>query len=238
MKFLIAIFLLFSLNLFGEKLHIMTEEYPPFNYTKDGKVTGLATEIVEDIIKRLNLNTSKIKSMQWSKAYNIIQKKPNHMIYVITRTKQRENLFKWVGPIAENKWVFFAKKGSNIELNSLEDAKKVKRVGTYKDDVCELFLKENGFKNIDSVSTDIQNVKKLNAGRIDLWIAGELQGHFRANKINKGDILEKVLDIKSVELYIAFSKDTPQSYIDMWQKELDNIKSSDKYNQILNRYLK
>jgi polar amino acid transport system substrate-binding protein len=234
---LVLVLFMFLVSLYGQKLSVMTEEYPPYNFSKNGKITGLATEIVEEIMKDLRAN-SKIKMMKWSKAYNIIQKKPNQVLFVMTRTKERENLFEWVGPVAENKWVLFAKKDSKLEINSLEDAKKVKRIGTYKDDACELYLKNNGFKNIDSVTLDVQNVKKLNANRIDLWIAGEIQGYYKAKSINKANILKKVYDIKNTQLYIAFSKDTDKTVLQMWQNALDNMKKDGRYDTILNRYLK
>jgi polar amino acid transport system substrate-binding protein len=221
----------------ANKLNIMTEEYPPYNYTQDGKVTGLATDIVRDIASELNIKNS-IKMMKWAKAYNIIQKKSNQVLFVMTRTDKREKLFKWVGPVAENKWVLFARKWNNLVINSLDDAKKVKRIGTYKHDACETFLKDNGFKNLDSVSLDVQNVKKLNANRIDLWIVGEIQGYFKAKQIRKSHILEKVYDIKNTQLYIAFSKDTADSTINMWQSKLDKMKEDGRYKKILDRYLK
>lgn len=237
MKYLISLFLLLSTSLFAYELNFMTEEYPPYNYSKDNKVVGLATEIVEEIKKEHKVNGS-IEMMKWSKAYNIIQKKPNQVLYVMTRTPAREDLFKWVGPVAENKWVFFAKKGRNLKINNLDDAKKVEKIGTYKDDACEIFLIEQGFKNIDSVALDTQNVKKLEADRIDLWIAGEIQGYFKAKEENKQNILEKVFEIQNTHLYIAFSKDVPDSVINEWQTTLNKMKEDGRYKTILDRYLK
>ena len=43
------------------------------------------------------------------------------------RTKSRENKYKWVGPLDRLEIVFFKRKGSNITLKSVDDARKVKK---------------------------------------------------------------------------------------------------------------
>ncbi|MBU0970114.1 MAG: transporter substrate-binding domain-containing protein [Proteobacteria bacterium] len=222
---------------YGESFSIMTEEYPPFNYTDNGKLTGLSSDVMAEVVKRLGIPDN-TKVLPWSRAYALIQSKSGMILFSMTRTEQRESLFKWVGPVASNQWVFFAKKGSGIQINSLEDAKKVNKIGTYKDDAAELFLIEQGFTNTESVVDDLSNVKKLAAGRIDLWIVGHLQGLYKAKTV-AGDTsaFEKVFDVKDTQLFIAFSKDTADEVIAKWQAELDKMKVDGTYDAILKKYM-
>ena len=215
---------------------IMTEEFPPFNYTENGKLTGLSTDVMMEIGKRINHPTD-FELLPWARAYGLIQKKDGLILFSMTRTEARENLFKWVGPVASNKWVFFAKKGSGITVSSLDDAKKVKKIGAYKDDAAESFLKAEGFTNLDSVLKDSQNVPKLMAGRINLWIVGELQGIHKAKVQGANEDLEKVMDVKDTQLYIAFSKNTSDEDIVKWQKALDDMKADGSYDTILKKYM-
>ena len=215
---------------------IMTEEFPPFNYTENGKLTGLSTDVMMEIGKRINHPTD-FELLPWARAYGLIQKKDGQILFSMTRTEARENLFKWVGPVASNKWVFFAKKGSGITVSSLDDAKKVKKIGAYKDDAAESFLKAEGFTNLDSVLKDAQNVPKLMAGRINLWIVGELQGIHKAKAQGANEDLEKVMDVKDTQLYIAFSKNTSDEDIAKWQKALDDMKADGSYDTILKKYM-
>lgn len=215
---------------------ILTEEYPPFNYTEDGKLTGLSSDIVREITKRLG-HSSEITVQPWARAYNAIQKEDGIILYSMTRTEQREDLFKWAGPVASNKWVFFAKKGSGVTINSIDDAKKLRKIGTYKDDATEQFLKEQGFTNISSVIKDEQNVPKLMAGRITLWIVGELQGIHKARVQGLDGELEKVFDVKDTQLYIAFSRNTPDTEIAKWQKALDDMKADGTYDAMMKKYM-
>lgn len=220
----------------AQDFKIMTEEYPPFNYTENGKLTGLATEVVIAVAKKVG-NPADIEVLPWARAYGIIQKQDGLILFSMTRTEAREDLFKWVGPVASNKWVFFAKKGSNISVASLDDAKKVGKIGTYKDDAAETFLKEQGFTNLDSVIDDEQNVPKLMAGRINLWVVGELQGIYKAKAKGVADQLEKVLDVKDTQLYIAFSKSTPDEVIAKWQAAMDELKADGSYDALVKKYM-
>ncbi len=238
-KLIIALFYVIGIAVHAsaQDFSIMTEEFPPFNYTENGKVTGLSSDVMMELTKRLG-HSNDVKVLPWARAYNMIQKKDGVILYSMTRTEARENMFKWVGPVAPNKWVFFAKKGKGLQINSLEDAKKVKKIGTYKDDAAETFLKENNFTNLESVVDDLANVKKLNADRIDLWIVGELQGVFKAKSVlGDASAFEKVFDVKKTQLYIAFSKSTPDSVIAKWQAELDKMKADGTYDALMEKYL-
>jgi polar amino acid transport system substrate-binding protein len=220
-------------------LDLMTEDYPPYNYTNEkGLPTGISVDIVKDIIKKTG-DKDNITIVPWARSYHDIQIKKNQVLFVMTRTKQRENLFKWVGPLASNNWVIFANKNFKGTISSLEELKSDKyTIGTYKDDACELFLKEKNFKNFSSVPQNELNVKKLARNRIDFWITGEYQGILTAKRFNKLNKIKKVFNVKDTQLYIAFSKDVDDSIINRWQKELDILKANGKYQKILDKYLK
>ncbi len=235
-RLLTAMLLSFSLS-YG--LDLMTEDYPPYNYqNENGKLEGISIDIVKEIIKKTG-DANNIELLPWARSYKNIQDKKGQVLFVMTRTKERENLFKWVGPVAFNDWVLFASSDSNIHPTSLEDLKKSNYIiGAYKDDACELFLKTNGFKNITSVSDDILNVKKLTNKRIDVWIVGEYQGIIKAKRLGLHNKIKKVFDVQRTELYIAFSKDVPDNVIAIWQKELDVLKANGVYQKIIDKYTK
>ncbi len=227
----------FASTVFGADFRIMTEELPPFNYTEDGKVTGFSSEIVLAICERVG-HAPTIKVLPWARAYKLILNEENKVLFSTTRTPQREELFKWVGPIYKPTIVFFAKKGSRLSIGSMDDAKTVKRIGTYLADAEETLLKEAGFENLESVGDDFLNPKKLLMGRIELWIAGDLEGIYKAKKAGLGsNDIEIVYEIKTKEYYIAFSKTTPNAEIQKWQAALDAMRQDGTYQKILEKYL-
>ena len=111
-------------SVYAQALTIITEEYPPVNFTHEGKINGSSVEIVREILRRLK-QPDNIKILPWARGYYLIKTNPNVALFTTTRTKEREELFHWVGPIATATNAFYVKKGSNIRINSLEEAKKV-----------------------------------------------------------------------------------------------------------------
>jgi len=226
----------------AQGLKIITENAPPLNYTEDGtetgKLTGQAVEIVKEIQKRIQ-DTTPIEVMPWARGYDLVQKEANVMLFSTTRTEAREKLFQWVGPVAVNDWVFVAKKGSPITISSLDDAKKVGSIGAYKNDSRELFLKEQGFTNVDSVDDPATLLKKLVSGRNDLWLSDkdEYKEVAKANKVDAAD-LTPLYTVKRTELYMAFSQGTDAGTIQKWQKAYDDLKADGTYEKIVAKWAK
>ncbi|MBT3879834.1 MAG: transporter substrate-binding domain-containing protein [Candidatus Scalindua sp.] len=215
---------------------ILTEEFPPYNFTDNEKISGISTEIVREILKKVN-HPDKLEVLPWMQGYNLLQEENNIILFSTTRSPMREDLFKWVGPLVPNNTVFFAKKGSGISISSMDDARKVKSIGVYKDDFGELLLKKKGFNNLNSELDNKLNVKKLAEGKIDLWIINELTGKHMARKVGLEDKIEKVYAVQKDYMYIAFSKSTPDTVIKEWQNVLDTIKADGTYAQIFSKWI-
>ena len=260
-KTLASIFLLLSLSSsFGtavgdspketsEKLTILTEQYPPFNYKDEaGALKGSVTDIVTEIQKRVG-NTDPIKLVSWSRGYSLTTKEgnKNYLLFSISRTKAREKLFKWVGPVLESTQTLFALKSSNIKISNVEEAKKY-RVGAVIKDVGEQILKQKGFKQIDSVYDGEQNVKKLIRGRVDLIVGGKDQipqtissalEKIKEQKLQrKPEDFVPVFDVHTAKVYIAFSVATSDEIVNKWQKAFDEIKKEGLLKKILKKYSK
>jgi len=237
MKSILVLILFFATLFGGSEYNIMTEESVPFNYTdSEGNLAGISVEIVRELLKIIG-HKDNIKIMPWNRSYKMTQKLPNNILFPMVRLPEREELFKWVGPFAKNRWVVFANKDSNISINSLAELKKSNyTIGTYQNDACELHLKKEGFANLDSVYDDNLNISKLKNGRIDLWATGEIDAYHKAKVA--GVAIKPIIPIKNFDLYIAFSPDTPDSEIKKWQDALDKLKRSAKYKEIVDKYLK
>jgi len=84
------------------ELQIITEEFAPFNFqSKDGQITGQSTEIVQEILSRLNLKID-IRLMPWNDGYELALYEQDVVLYSTFRTAEREELFQWVGPIGSD----------------------------------------------------------------------------------------------------------------------------------------
>jgi len=230
-------FLLLGLSICAQELKIVTEEYPPFNYEEDGNIKGFSTEIVEEILRRMDKKID-IELLPWSRAYNLTLTKEGYALFSVVKSQDREPYFKWVGPIIESsRSVFWGLEGKEYGIKKLEDAKRYK-IGTYKNDADEQYLIAQGFQNLDSVVSNEQNLKKLLSGRIDLWATGDTVGYSMLEKIGAKTKIKPVFTIREEQMYIAFSKSTPQDTINKWQKILDDMKKDGFYDNLAEKYFK
>jgi polar amino acid transport system substrate-binding protein len=218
---------------------VVTEDYPPYNYTEGGKITGASTEIVEATLKIAGISYT-LKSYPWARTYKMAQTKKNVLIYSIGRSKKRENMFKWVDIIAPyDIFLFKLKSRGDVTVNSLDDAKKYE-IGGVRDDVRTQHLQGLGFK-LQIVDTDLLNLKKLNQKRIDLFPIDILACVYLLKK-NKFDPknYEKTIKVEELSsgLYMAFSKQTDDATVKKFKKALDELKSSGEFKKIEDKYMK
>ena len=103
-------------------LEVMTEEYPPYNYHKDGELKGLAVELLVASIQTIpEYPKFEMKIFPWPRAYQTLLQSPDTMLFSMTRTPEHEPLFKWAGPIASTRIVLLAKKDNHIKIDSAND---------------------------------------------------------------------------------------------------------------------
>lgn len=225
--FCIILIILISLGFtcYGEEIQVITEHSPPGEYIDEtGRVTGPTAEMVRELMRRLNLSGD-IKIYPWERAYSMALTKRRVALFETTRTEERENLFKWVGPIKRIRWGLYAKKDLKIRLKILEEAKKVETICAYLGDSKGDYLKKQGFTNLYQPVKQIQCLRMLMRGRVTLWISSDI-GHrplLKEAGVDPSE-LELIYVMGTKYLYIAFSKDTPNEIIKSWQKTLDEMK--------------
>lgn len=220
----------------SEELLILTENLPPLNYMEDGQLVGPSVEIVKEIQKRVG-SFEPIKLYPWARAYKIALERENVVLFGTSYTPNRQNLFKWVGPLAVKRDILIARKDARLHIASLEDAKLVNGIGTLRDDTRQEFLMEMGFTNLQAVSDDKQNAQKLAIGRIDLWA----YKHPGMNTLCRlagvdPDLFTEVLDLRQVEVSIAFSRKTSDSIVDRWRQAFEAMEEDGTIEEIRSRW--
>ncbi|MGE8482085.1 ABC transporter substrate-binding protein [Pseudomonas sp. FP1740] len=225
----------------GTGLVLLTENFPPYNMAKNGKnfaqdenINGIAVDIVREMFKRADIPYSLTLRFPWERIYKLALEKPGYGVFVMARLPDRENLFKWVGPIGPDDWIMLAKADSKITLESLDQARKYK-IGAYKGDAIAETLAKQGLKPI-VVLRDQDNAKKLANGQIDLWATGDPAGRYLA-RLDGVTGLKTVLRFNSAELYLALNKDVPDETVAKLQAALDQLRKEGVVDDIMARYL-
>lgn len=210
--------------------------YPPLVYAGNGKLWGVVPEVVGEIQKLVG-DTSELKETPWLRGYEQAQTKPNQALFAIVRIPEREKLFKWVGPIFGEGDYFFKRKGAPIRVETLEDARKVRRIAVRKDGYTHQALAAQGFTNLDVGPTYGSSYMKLAEGRVDLVLMGERTCAYMVRNAGLDPAMFERTDCKFGDstAWLAFSLDVPDDVIRKWQAALDSLKASGVYKSIMDR---
>jgi len=243
-KKLITLLLVLSvITLQATDIKMKTENYPPYNMDVDGKLTGLSVEILEAMLKQMGYSESisNLELTSWSDAYTSAINNKNSMVFSTTRTKSREDLFKWVGPISKVTIGVVALKDKEISIKNVSDLNKYK-IGTAKDDAGEILLLENGidkknFYRLDGTNSLATLLYKMEREKIDM-VAYDTRVAMYSIDLNgfESDDYEVIYTLAKKGLYFAFNKKTDDVIIKKWQKALDTIKANGIYNKIIKKY--
>lgn len=226
-----------------DDLIIVSEEYPPFNFTDAGNRQGIATDTLVEMLKLAgsHLGRDDIASLPWARAYDLAVNNRNVLLYSTTRTKTREKLFKWVGPILKSKFILFARKDAHLKIDSVRDINTRKlRVGVVLHDVGEQMLLEQGVdrERLYRYANGTYMVKMLHNRRIDLLAYGQIatRWFFREQGYHPEDF-EEVYFLQESDYYFALNKNTADEIVRQLQAAFERVKESGKLEAIIRHYL-
>ena len=218
-------------------LRIVTEEFPPFNYKdSSGAVSGQSTGLVREIMARTG-QKGEIGLMGWADAYAIALRGPNVMIYSTDRKIERDEFFKWAGPIGSWEYDFYALARLNLSLPNITSAKNAGEICVVQDDSRHQFLLENGFSNIKTAADDVECARLLSAGKAILWLGSSTSFAGIVSKANlSSEEFAPLLAVNRNEVYFAFSKDVSDEVVSAWQQALDALKADGTFAAIAEKY--
>ncbi len=74
------------------------EDYPVQFFDKQGRLTGMSVEIVQEIQRRLGVSDP-IQVVPWARGLDKLDHEPNTMLLTMARTPERDSRYQWVGPV-------------------------------------------------------------------------------------------------------------------------------------------
>jgi polar amino acid transport system substrate-binding protein len=179
----------------------------------------------------------KIEMVPWARGYNLALAEPGTALFSTTRLPQREELFQWVGPLYTQTWGFYRRKGADLRIDSIQAAKSVAGIGTYREDAKMQYLESLGFANLVPTNRNINNIVHLVRGNLDLWVSSDFNmAHLARQAGVDPSALELAYPFHKVGNYIAFSNSTSPHEVRLWQQVLDEMKSDGTYERICRKY--
>lgn len=222
----------------AQDFKIMTEELKPFGYVDNGEIKGVCVEIVREVLKVLG-HPDDIKVYPWDRAYLEVSHEPGRILFAMGRNEAREGLFKWVGPLISNVTYLYKHRGSPVLIHNLEEARSVRMIAVRENFFAHTQLQAFGFNNLYLSREEELDLKMLAADRVDLAAFGELSLPAACEGANVDcSLIENTgVMIYDSKLYIAFSLQTDDKEIQLWQSALDQVKASPVFSEIIARYI-
>jgi polar amino acid transport system substrate-binding protein len=233
-KYLI-IFLISFFNsvVLGVELDVVTEDLKPYNYVENGKLKGLSTHIVKQLLDKTGINY-KISVYPWARAYHIAQTKQNVLIYTIIKTPRREALFKWVGPLGKGGTtsLYRLKKNKYINATTIEQAREY-IIGTANSTMDHIWLKGEGFSKLQTPARIEQAIKMFFKERTDMIAFDDsvIADEFNNLGFDLNDV-ERVMPLFSAPPYMALSYSTSDDVFEKLQKAYDELLKENKIKLI------
>ncbi|MBU1308948.1 MAG: transporter substrate-binding domain-containing protein [Gammaproteobacteria bacterium] len=207
-------------------LRLLTEHSPPGMYLDEqGKVAGVTVDLIRILQRRLN-EVGEIELLPWARAFELARSQANIALFETARSKDRENLFKWVGPLKLIQTALYGH--SSRFAPDVKSAKLNPRLIAcdYVNSQNISFLKSTGFddtRNLILTSKHGECFNLFTAGKVDLIILNDAAAaKVEANLLAAGNSgLFRVNTLQETELYLAFSRDVSDDRIAAWQQALE-----------------
>jgi|YNPMSStandDraft_2_1061718.scaffolds.fasta_scaffold00507_20 polar amino acid transport system substrate-binding protein len=245
LTFLLIFFVLISFfNCKSSSTKVLTvgtnAEYPPFESKdeKTGEFVGIDMELIKLIADNLGMKLN-IIDMDFDALIPSLQaKKIDAAIAAITITEERKNVVDFSIPYYIANQAIIAKKQSAIVINSINDLAKYK-IGVQNGTTGQIYIDENLVatgkmppNNFIKYPTNIEAITDMLNGNIDLVIIDDSA----AMGYSKLKPLKILFTIDTGENYgIALPKGS--KLLEKINEALKNILNSDKWNNILLKYL-
>ncbi|PWC57083.1 transporter substrate-binding domain-containing protein [Azospirillum sp. TSO22-1] len=145
---------------------VVTANFAPLTDNSSPDKKGLLHDLVREMMKLQKVDKP-IEFMAWPDAVAEADAKPGTLFFPVTRNKEREDKYLWLTKIFDMDRSFGGRPGS-APINTLDDAKRLKGVGTTVNSASLTFLKQKGLTNIVEFATSRDLMQGLLDGKIDV----------------------------------------------------------------------
>lgn len=224
----------------ADTIKLTNGEWPPY-MSEEYKHHGLVSHIVSEAYKQSEV-TVEYGFFPWKRAFKeALEGKKWSGSVVWTKNPKREKDFLFSEPVIALKDVFFHRKDLQLSWNTMADLSKYKIGASIGYSYGEAFTKAEADKviNVKRIASDEKNLKKLAAGRIDLFPATLEVGYaLIADKLDEasGNLLTnnpKSIRETSYRLIVSKKAKNAEEMIKKFNEGLAKIKASGAYEKML-----
>lgn len=232
----------------ADSLHIVTLYSPPLAYERNGRVTGFATDVVREGLRRMG-HTAHIEITPWTRAVFMTRFGEADALFYAIRNSEREQWFHYPEEfLVEETTILLKRAAEDIEIR--KDKRDYPNIrlgigrGYYYGPNLEQFIETSTFRSVEEATTIEMNFDKLLEKRIDVFLADRHLVEYFIRKHASQGLVRPILDddgepliMDSSRAYLAFSRETmSQEMADEFSRVLTEMKRDGTYEHILDGY--
>ena len=232
----------FSSISYAKTLRLVTLEYPPYEYTENGQLKGIAVEVIKRTFKEMNQPIT-IEVLPWARAMRYIKDGSRDAVFTAFKNPERVRFADFSKQVLMQQAVsLFVRRDSDIEYDG--DLRKLNHLslGVVRKISYGLKLdtaiKKQFFRRVEEANEGTQNFGLLLNKRVDMVASTKYGGYHILKKLKRAtDVKELPVSIQDLPSFIAFSKVRNLTKTrDEFDSALAKLKASGEYQKIIDDY--
>jgi polar amino acid transport system substrate-binding protein len=213
-------------------LRIATSHLPPLSIERDPAHPGALVEIVNELTTRAGLQATP-EFVPWKRAL-FMATQPRTAIFPLTRTPEREPMYRWLVPLYREQFVFMGEAGRTAVTDLA--ALRSRRIAILRGSVQMENLKQMGYTRLVPTASVVEGLRFVHQGMADA-VYGDLAilGDTARRLYPHGKWLASAA-VVSTTTWLGGSLDFADDDVDRLQHAMDEMRADGSYARILRRY--
>lgn len=210
---------------------IVAVDYPPL-MIEGADPPGWAIEIVREAEARIGVS-SEIQFLPFPRAIKSVQRRSGIIHPALYRNPQREDKYTWIARVHVVNNVFLT---TGEPIDSLEDARRLGRIGVENETAMDEFLTAQRFDNLERAERAELNARKLAAGRVDAWFLTDTLAQWAWKQAGLEQPLVMGMPISSSDVYIVGGTDFPPDRAAAYRAAIESMHADGMIDGVLGKY--
>ena len=225
----------------ADSFRLVTFEYPPYEYTENGEVKGMAVDIVREAFKLMN-HEAIIEILPWPRCQMLFERGEVDGIFTFFQNDERQAFTLFSKEVVVTQTIaLWVLKNTKIEFNGDLTRLQPYQFGiTPKTSYGERFdtAIKYGLLHTEAAASIESNLRKLVNGRIDIWVSNRDGAQHELRRLGlSGLVRELKHPIQVVPAFVGFSKQRNHTALrDGFDQALATLKHSGVYDALVRKY--